>query len=888
MPDIAPFEAEFAHSVAEAKYMRPHGETHWSQLASRVVAHPMAALVQHSGRTYGPESDALFDLVDARKFIPGGRYLYACGNDFHQTQNCLLLACEDTREGWADLAWKAEMSLLTGAGIGAYWGKVRPNGSIVGRTAGTASGPVPKMISTNEQGRAAVQGGDRRSAIWAGLPWQHADVFWFMRVKDWPEYLKLAKDQDPSIPAPMDMTNISVCLDDEFFAAFNNPDFAGGVQQYDGAWTFTAPDGGSWHEWARRVYWTAIDGMTQTGEPGFTVDLGDKRDEKLRNACVPGEVEILTTAGYVPIESVAGYAVDVWNGEAWSRVIVRETGQDRPLVSVLLDDGSSLECTPNHTWVLSDGTRVRATDLEAGDSLCRAEFPVVDYGVEPQVDAYTQGFYEGDGVKNRDLIWVYDPKASVIDRLDSSHVADKSTFGRRRVRPTAVLPKGSSPISWSLTGRLDWLAGLLDADATVIERGGVQLATTSPELARVVKKLLTTLGGTSEIRTMREAGERQMPDGKGGHASYSCQHLERVLIPSSSVQRLVEAGLHCERLDLSAAVGDIRRNSRFVRVSDVLPAGVADKVYCFTEPDLNMGVFEGVLTGQCTEIVSADDSDICNLGGLSLARFDSPDEFEEAVRLGTLYLTAGTVYSHVPYPQVEAVRDKNRRLGLDLLGVHEFLLRRGLTYGSDDGFEALEPYMAAYRRGMEFAHDWQHEAGLSLSVAVTSGAPTGTRGIVGETTTSWEPVFAAAYRRGVITSKAHMADERTMHYVVDPTVARLMREGLISPSDEVEDSYSLAHDYERRFAMQAYAQANTDQAISMTINLPHVMRDAAERRQFGETLYRYLPQLRGITVYPDGARAGQPITKVSLSEAVANGAEVYESDEKCASGVCGI
>lgn len=570
MPDsIAPFEGSLAHSVAHAKYMAPHGETHWNQLARRVVEHPMAALEAHSGRRYTAEKTALYSLVKGRKFIPGGRYLYACGNAFHQTQNCLLLSCEDSREGWADLAWKSEMALLTGAGIGVYWGNIRPNGSKVGRTGGTASGPVPKMISTNEQGRAAVQGGDRRSAIWAGLPWWHADVFWFMKVKDWPQYLKDAKDKDPSVPAPMDMTNISVCLDDDFFSAYEVGDI-----RFDSDLPDAAPDGGNWGDWAHRVYWTAIDGMTQTGEPGFTVDLEDKRDEKLRNAC--------------------------------------------------------------------------------------------------------------------------------------------------------------------------------------------------------------------------------------------------------------------------------------------------------------------------TEIVSADDSDICNLGGLSLARFSSPQEFEEAVRLGALYLTAGTVYSHVPYPQVAEIRDKNRRLGLDILGVHEFLLMRGLEYGTDDAFAALDPYMRAYKRALEYAHEWQKEASLSLSVAATSGAPTGTRGIVGETTTSWEPVFATAYGRSVITSKAHTSDERTLHYVVDPTVARLLKQGYIKPEDEVEDSYSLSYAIERRLAMQAYAQENTDQAISMTINLPHVMRDAVERRQFGETLYRFLPRLRGITVYPDGARAGQPITKVPLAEAVANGAVAWESEEKCASGVCGI
>jgi ribonucleoside-diphosphate reductase alpha chain len=552
--------------------MKPHGERHWSELAYRVVVHPIKALEKVAGRLYQAEESALFGLINQRFFMPGGRYLYACGNGLHQVQNCLLLRCEDTREGWADLSWKAEMSLLTGAGIGVYWGDVRSNGTPIRRTGGVASGPVPKAITTNELGRSAVQGGSRRSAIWGGLPWWHADVFTWIKAKDWPDYIKAAKAEDPSIPAPLDMTNISVCLDDEFFFWFEHEmDYLG--RQTNGS-TF-APDGSTWHEWAQRVYWACIDRMTQTGEPGFSVDLGDRRDEKLRNAC--------------------------------------------------------------------------------------------------------------------------------------------------------------------------------------------------------------------------------------------------------------------------------------------------------------------------TEIVSADDSDVCNLGGLVLPRFEDPRHFGEAVRLGTLYLTAGTVYSDLPYDKVGEIREKNRRLGLDVLGVHEFCLQRGVRYGSDEALEVLEPYMREYERATEYAWDWQDQAGLSRSVATRSGAPTGTRAIAAETTTGWEPVSAAAYKRTVIESTTRGSDKRVVHYVVDPTVARLVRERVIGEHDEVEDSFSLAEDYERRFRMQAYAQSHTDQAISMTINLPHVMKDPQERRTFGDTLYRYLPKLRGITVYPNGAIAGQPIVPVSLAEAL-NGADVSveESEDKCASGVCGI
>ena len=99
---------------------------------------------------------------------------------------------------------------------------VRGKGSRIKRTGGIASGPIELMKAVNELGRSVMQGGNRRSAIWAGLKWSHPDVFDFIHLKDWPEYIRAAKEKDFNAVAPMDMTNISVLLDDEFFAAYHD------------------------------------------------------------------------------------------------------------------------------------------------------------------------------------------------------------------------------------------------------------------------------------------------------------------------------------------------------------------------------------------------------------------------------------------------------------------------------------------------------------------------------------------------------------------------------------------------------------------------------------------------------------------------------------------
>src|SRR5882757_8889458 len=250
----------FAETIYRQKYAQDGEE--WGDTARRVISTVMAP--------YFPEDvDTLTQAVIDRKFLPGGRYLYATGKPFHQTQNCLLLTVEDSRESIADLMQRVASGLMTGAGIGIVWSKLRPDGAPVKGMGGTSTGPVAFMKAINEIGRNIMQGGSRRSAIWAGLHWNHPDVFSFINAKNWDEDLVAMKEKDFNAAAPLDMTNISVILDDDFFLAFNGYDCYGTEK----------------HKWAQKVYWTTIEQMLKTGEPGFSVDVADNAGEHLRNAC---------------------------------------------------------------------------------------------------------------------------------------------------------------------------------------------------------------------------------------------------------------------------------------------------------------------------------------------------------------------------------------------------------------------------------------------------------------------------------------------------------------------------------------------------------------------------------------------------------------------------
>jgi ribonucleoside-diphosphate reductase alpha chain len=546
------FRNEIGRNIFYNKYALTQNET-WKQKAITIVDDVCGTM---SG-TLNPilskeERELLVKYITEFKFLPGGRYIYYAGRPAHFFNNCYLLKAEqDTREEWSDLTWRAMSCLMTGGGIGIDYSELRPAGRILKRTGGQASGPIPLMLAINEIGRNVMQGGSRRSAIYASLDRSHEDVEKFLTIKDWDKIplndqgftVQQAKEFNFNAQAPLDMTNISVNYSDD--------------------WNFNPED---------PIFRKNVEQALRTGEPGFSFNFGDKANETLRNAC--------------------------------------------------------------------------------------------------------------------------------------------------------------------------------------------------------------------------------------------------------------------------------------------------------------------------TEVTSEDDSDVCNLGSVNLARIENLEEFADVVRVASKFLVCGTVRADLPYTKVREVREKNRRLGLGLMGIHEWLIRRGYKY---EVVPELHRWLEVYEYESEHsANEHCDRLYLSRPVAYRSIAPTGSIGILAGTTTGIEPVFAVAYKRRYLTEGTRWKYE----YVVEE-VARLLIEEGVKPED-IESSIDLANDPERRIKFQADIQDYVDMSISSTINLPKwgsKENNESTVDSFAATLARYANRLRGFTVYPDGARGGQPLTPISYDEAIKHKGVIYEEADICSitgkGGTCG-
>lgn len=264
------FKTSFGSDIFRLKYAQGPDDS-WDNLCDRLVNdvcgdRTLCNKPKENELMSKEDQKQLAQYMKEMKFIAGGRYLYYAGRPMSFFNNCYCLrAEEDTREEWGNIVKRASDCLMSGGGIGVDYSRLRPSGRTLSRTGGISSGPLPLMSSVNEIGRNVMQGGSRRSAIYASLNWQHEDIEAFLNAKDWSDTIKKLKAEDFNFPAAFDMTNMSINWDTEFMRrVIDNPIDHTPI-----------PD----------LWYKSVLKMCETGEPGHSYNFWENEKDTLRNAC---------------------------------------------------------------------------------------------------------------------------------------------------------------------------------------------------------------------------------------------------------------------------------------------------------------------------------------------------------------------------------------------------------------------------------------------------------------------------------------------------------------------------------------------------------------------------------------------------------------------------
>jgi len=860
----------FADNIMHLRYSwtKENGEKEtWEDIAKRVTDNVLS-IVELDKET----KDEIYNIIADRKFIPGGRFLAQSGRLYHQTNNCFCLKAEDSREGWGDLAKKSVLSLMAGGGIGINYSNLRPEGSPLKRAGGTSSGVIPAVKVINEIGRGVMAGGKRRSAIWAGLQWDHQDIDEFIKLKNWIPEVRTLKEKNFDFPATADMTNISVILDKPFFDAYNNPN-------------------NNMHQKAQDIYWKVIHRMLKTGEPGFSVNYKNS-SESLRNACFTYDSLLLTKDGYKEIGSLAGKNIDIIDARGdINNAKITKTGEKETII-INLSTNNKIKCTSDHKFMLIDGTECDAKDTKGKQLKPFLHYKKLD-------NHYTSlGFMQGDGGLGRLISKTHLGVEVHIGKNDDDIV---ELFAKRKYTEhygktnrvmyiqdikqelimlefsSESLPSRNFPLSydnWTLYQKASFLRGCFSANGTINNHARVcYKATCRP----FIEKLQDTLEKDFDISSYITTNKKHNIVFSNGTYMVKESYDLNIAEFDSKVIFNNEINFY-QTYKIEKLVNQLISTSPYVK--SIKDNGIED-VFDFSLSGYHWGVVNGFIVHNCCEIVSDRDSDVCCLGSINLPQISSIEELKKVSELGIIFLLAGTEYSDVPYTSIRQVREDYRRLGMGIMGIHEWLILHGHKYEEN---EELASWLDAWKKTTNSsAKFWANKFNMNEPVAKRAIAPNGSISIAGGMTTSGiEPMFSRAFQRRYVTPTGWKKQ-----YVVDFVAERLYSQGI--NIDDLEDAYTLSLDVEKRIKFQSFIQKYVDNSISSTINIPKYKKPGNDNeQQFGEILYQYLPGLRGITIYPDGARGGQPLTAVDFKYALERKGVVFEGHEECGDGICGL
>ena len=319
-----------------------------------------------------------YDMMSQGMFIHATPTLFNAGTPRPQMSSCFLIANkEDSIDGiYGTLTECAQISKWAG-GIGMHIHNVRANKSRIRGTNGQSDGIIPMLRVFNSTARYVNQAGRRKGSIAVYLePW-HADIMDFLelrlnqgdeeaRCRDlfsalWIPDLFMKRVEEGgnwSLFCPDKAPGLSDCYGEEFEQLYKQYEEEGRANE-------SVP--------ATEVWKAILKSQSETGTPYMLYkDACNAKSNqknlgviKSSNLCVAPETKILTSEGQQTISELQDQDVEVWNGEEFSRVTVRKTGENQKLLTVNTSKGLSIRCTPYHKfWVVGQDEPIEAQHLK--------------------------------------------------------------------------------------------------------------------------------------------------------------------------------------------------------------------------------------------------------------------------------------------------------------------------------------------------------------------------------------------------------------------------------------------------------------------------------------------------------------------------------------------
>jgi ribonucleotide reductase alpha subunit len=334
------------------------------------------------------EAIETYQLMSQRYFTHATPTLFNAGTPMAQLSSCYLLGIDDSVTGmYKAIGDCAQISKYAG-GIGVHAHDIRAHGSHIRGTNGISSGLIPMLRVFNTTARHINQAGKRAGSIAVYLePW-HADIEAFLDIRKntgaeetrcrdlfsamWiPDLFmrRVQADEEWSLMCPDECPRLSDTYGEEFEKLYEGYEAAGRFRK---------------KVKAQHIWFAILKACIEGGTPYICFKDAANRTSnqknlgviKSSNLCVAPDTVIIVKdphtesgARFEAIHKLCDKEVDVWNGEEWSTVTVRKTGDMQRLLTVHFSNKALLKCTPYHKFYINGDKctqTVEAKDLTNG------------------------------------------------------------------------------------------------------------------------------------------------------------------------------------------------------------------------------------------------------------------------------------------------------------------------------------------------------------------------------------------------------------------------------------------------------------------------------------------------------------------------------------------
>ena len=651
------------------------------KINEKVIERPQHMYMRVAITLHGTDLEKVmktYDYMSKGYYTHASPTLFNAGKKISALSSCFLLNSEDSMEGIYKTISDCAIISKCGGGIGVGINDIRGKGSLIRKTNGKSDGIVPMLKVYNSTAKYSNQSGSRKGSFAIYIEPYHADIMSFLelklnqgseelRARDlfyalwipdlFMEYVK--NDLEWYLMCPDECPGLSDVYGDEFKELYEK---------------YISENKYKYKIKAQEIWKKILTLQIEKGVPYLLYkDSVNKKSNqkhigtiKNSNLCVAGDTFILTKSGYIPIKNLVGASIEVWNGIQWSLVEPKKTGENLELFRITLNNGLYLDCTEYHKFYVKDLNHnivmKRTYELNENDELLKPSYYPYDYNYQKafnlQMEHSDSGVLEMEFL---DKIIFYTNNAN-IQTLEKKKFL-KMMYNKYGYDDNEFVYIQSIFFTNDYIRRLQLLLTTMNINSIKIKKF---------ELVKGIKIHKTELFNMIDY----------LQDNKKSNSPVKLYDTFKLKV--SSIKKL--SGLH--------------------------------DTYCFTEQKRGMGVFNGILTGNCAEITLVSNpkneekgiperQSVCNLASISLPKFvqkidkDTATDGESTKKRKNEYFFNFKLLQEMceyiihpmnkvidntfyPTPETKWTNLQDRPLGIGVQGLHDTFLLLKYNFDSEE------------------------------------------------------------------------------------------------------------------------------------------------------------------------------------------------------------